>query len=307
LPSFLSEPYIKIVKTKSYFKRFQVKFRRRREGKTDYAARRALTVQDKNKYNSPKYRLVVRISNKDIICQIIYATLNCDRVLTCAYGKELKQERYGIKAGNHNYAGAYATGLLIARRVLKHLKLDTVYPGKEKLDGTWYMVKEVAGQRRPFIVLLDIGLARSTTGAKVFAVLKGAVDGGLEIPHKTKRLAGHNGDTGKFDAKILRKHIFGGHVAEYMKLLQAEDPEKYQSQFSEYLKAQVGPADIEPMWTKCHAAIRKDPSHIPSKKPEKPVHKRRHQMKKNLKQRKDRVKQIKAHLEKKATSAAGAQ
>jgi len=48
------------VKNSTYFKRFQVKFRRRRDGKTDYYARKRLVVQDKNKYNTPKYRLVVR-------------------------------------------------------------------------------------------------------------------------------------------------------------------------------------------------------------------------------------------------------
>ena len=62
-----------MVKSKAYFKRFQVKFRRRREGKTDYYARKRLVVQAKNKYNTPKYRMVVRIYNKDICCQIVYA------------------------------------------------------------------------------------------------------------------------------------------------------------------------------------------------------------------------------------------
>lgn len=38
--------------------RFQTKFKRRREGKTDYYARKRLIIQDKDKYNSPKYRLV---------------------------------------------------------------------------------------------------------------------------------------------------------------------------------------------------------------------------------------------------------
>ena len=34
-------PFVKIVKNKAYFKRFQVKFRRRREGKTnDFACMR---------------------------------------------------------------------------------------------------------------------------------------------------------------------------------------------------------------------------------------------------------------------------
>lgn len=61
-----------MVKNKAYFKRFQVKFRRRREGKTDYYARRRLVVQDKNKYNTPKYRMIVRFTNKDICCQVIF-------------------------------------------------------------------------------------------------------------------------------------------------------------------------------------------------------------------------------------------
>ncbi|RFS88293.1 hypothetical protein CH426_26235, partial [Klebsiella aerogenes] len=61
--------FIKVQKTRAYFKRFQVKFKRRREGKTDYRARNRLINQDKNKYNTPKYRFVVRFTNKDIITQ----------------------------------------------------------------------------------------------------------------------------------------------------------------------------------------------------------------------------------------------
>ena len=56
--------FVKVQKNKAYFKRYQPKFKRRREGKTDYFARKRLCVQDKNKYNTPKYRLVVRITNK---------------------------------------------------------------------------------------------------------------------------------------------------------------------------------------------------------------------------------------------------
>lgn len=62
--------FVKVVKNKAYFKRYQVKLRRRREGKTDYQARKRLTVQDKNKYNTPKYRLIVRFSKKDITAQV---------------------------------------------------------------------------------------------------------------------------------------------------------------------------------------------------------------------------------------------
>ncbi|CAO2633487.1 60S ribosomal protein L5 (Fragments) [Lemmus lemmus] len=52
--------FVKVVKNKAYFKRYQVRFRRRREGKTDYYARKRLVIQDKNKYNTPKYRMIVQ-------------------------------------------------------------------------------------------------------------------------------------------------------------------------------------------------------------------------------------------------------
>ena len=109
------QPFVKLVKNKAYFKRFQVKFRRRREGKTDYFARKRLVVQDKNKYNTPKYRMVVRSSNKDVCCQIAYARLEGDKIVAAAYSHELP--RYGVKVGLTNYAAAYCTGLLLARRV----------------------------------------------------------------------------------------------------------------------------------------------------------------------------------------------
>merc|ERR1712080_492027 len=78
---FFTMVFVKVVKNKAYYKRFQVKFRRRREGKTDYFARKRLVVQDKNKYNTPKYRMIVRMSNKDITCQIAYARLEGDRIV----------------------------------------------------------------------------------------------------------------------------------------------------------------------------------------------------------------------------------
>jgi large subunit ribosomal protein L5e len=52
--------------------------------------------------NAPKYRLVVRFTNKDIIVQIVYARLQGDFVLTAAHSKELP--RYGINHGLTNWA-----------------------------------------------------------------------------------------------------------------------------------------------------------------------------------------------------------
>lgn len=72
------------------------------EGKTDYRARIRLINQDKNKYNTPKYRFVVRFTNKDIVAQIISATIAGDVVMAAAYSHELP--RYGLAVGLTNYA-----------------------------------------------------------------------------------------------------------------------------------------------------------------------------------------------------------
>lgn len=224
-----------------------------------------------------------------MVCQIVYATISHDVVLAAAYSHELG--RYGLKVrGCKDYAAAYATGLLLARRVLKKLGLDTAYVGQEKPDGQHFLVEESA-ERRPFYVLLDVGLHCTTTGARVFGAMKGAADGGLEVPHNTKRFPGASGEGKKFDAAVLRKYIFGGHVADWMKKLQEEEPEKYQRQFSQYIRNGVAPDQVEAMWTAVHAAIRKDPAFVATKKPENPVHKRFLRPKKNNKQRKDRVRQ----------------
>jgi len=56
-----------------------------------------MVVQDKNKYQSPKYRLVVRFSNRFVYCQIAYATIEGDKILASATSKELS--RYGLQVG----------------------------------------------------------------------------------------------------------------------------------------------------------------------------------------------------------------
>ena len=89
--------------------------RRRRTNTTNYRLRRGLVKQDKRKYNAPKWRLVVRISNKDVTCQVSCARQTGDQVLCAAYSHELT--RYGLKVGLTNYSACYCTGLLLARYV----------------------------------------------------------------------------------------------------------------------------------------------------------------------------------------------
>ncbi|PKA60202.1 60S ribosomal protein L5-1 [Apostasia shenzhenica] len=227
------------------------------KGKTDYRARIRLINQDKNKYNTPKYRFVVRFTNKDIVAQIISASIAGDMVLAAAYAHELS--RYGLEVGLTNYAAAYCTGLLLARRVLKLLEMDEEYQGNIEATGEDYSV-EPAESRRPFRALLDVGLVRTTTGNRVFGALKGALDGGLDIPHSDKRFAGFKKDDKQLDSDVHRKYIFGGHVADYMRSLMEDEPEKYQSHFSEYIRRGIGPEEMEELYKKVHAAIRADPT-----------------------------------------------
>jgi large subunit ribosomal protein L5e len=283
--------FLKVIKNSTYFKRYQVQFRRRRQGKTDYYARKRLVTQDKNKYNTPKYRLIVRLSNKNVTAQIAYSTLAGDHIVSSAYSHELA--KYGVKVGLTNYASAYATGLLLARRVLTKLNLASAYAGQTNPDGAEYHVEPQNEGPRPFRAFLDVGLNRTTTGARVFGVLKGAVDGGLDIPHSDRRFPGFAEDSKKLDAGVHRKYIFGQHVADYMRSLEEEDVEAYQAQFSQYIKNSVKAGDIESIYKKAFAAIRKDPVHV-AKATKEVAHKRFGRKKFNLAQRKNRVAQKKA-------------
>lgn len=285
--------FVKVVKNKQYFKRFQVKFKRRREGKTDYYARKRLIVQDKNKYNTPKYRLIVRLSNRDVTAQIAYARIEGDHIVCSAYSHELP--KYGIKVGLTNYAAAYATGLLLARRLLKKLNLDTLYKGTSDITGDEYNVEDVEDGPGAFRCYLDVGLQRTTTGARVFAAMKGAVDGGLNIPHSTKRFPGYDNEGKSLNADVHRAHIMGQHVADYMRSLEEEDPEAFKRQFSQYIKLGINADQIETIYKNAHAAIRADPSQ--AKKEEKaPAAKKKrwNRAKLTLAERKNRVTQKKA-------------
>jgi large subunit ribosomal protein L18 len=132
--------------------RYCVQLRRRREGKTDYKARKALVI-------SGKPRLVVRNTLKNVIAQIIVAKPHGDEVLVSAHSRELKKYEWKAHAGN--LSSAYLTGLLCGL--------------KAKAQG----VKEV---------ILDIGLHSPSKGARVFAMLKGVLDAGVHVPHSEEKL-----------------------------------------------------------------------------------------------------------------------
>ncbi len=53
------------------------------------------------------------------LVQIAYAKIEGDQIVCAAYSHELP--KYGIAVGLTNYAAAYCTGLLLARRVRAHI------------------------------------------------------------------------------------------------------------------------------------------------------------------------------------------
>ena len=240
--------------------RFQTKYKRRRSGKTDYYARKRLITQAKNKYGAPKYRLVVRFTNRDIITQIVTSEIGGDKVFSSAYSHELPA--YGIEHGLTNWSAAYATGLLLARRTLKKLGLDEDFAGVEEADGEFTLTEAAEtddGERRPFKAFLDVGLHRTSTGARIFAAMKGASDGGILVPHSENRFPGFDIESKELDADTLKKYIFGGHVAEYMEYLADDDEERYNSQFQKYVEDDIEADGLEDLFAEAHKAIREDP------------------------------------------------
>jgi large subunit ribosomal protein L18 len=125
--------------------------KRRRESKTNYTKRLLLL-----KGNVP--RLVVRKTNKYILLQIVESKHAQDKVICEVNTKEFL--RYGWpkeKSGSlKSLAAAYLAGMLLANKA---------------------KAKDVKK------VILDSGLIPSTKGSRVYAAVKGVVEGGLEIPH----------------------------------------------------------------------------------------------------------------------------
>ena len=279
--------FVKIQKNNTYYKRYQVKFRRRREGRTDYYQRKRLIIQRKNKYNTPKWRFVVRRTNQKIICQVVWSTIAGDKVKVAADSSELK--RFGLTAGLTNYSAAYCTGLLTARRLLTVLdeenkkrnittSMAKTFDLVPEATGEYVNIEELASKKnietRPFTCFLDLGLNRASVGNRVFAALKGAVDGGLNIPHSDKIFPGAKGKDAKGakggdkkGSNPLRDRIFGLHVQNYMELLK-KDKDAYKLQFSQWDNClnTNKVKGLEELYKKVHAAIRANPQRVKSTK-----------------------------------------
>lgn len=222
----------------------------------------------------------MRRTNRRIICSVIFATILGDKTMASADSKELAA--FKITAGQTNYAAAYATGLLCARRLLTQVGKADKFTGKAAADGKLYnIMDEWKEGHRPIKANLDVGLVRTTTGNRCFGAMKGACDGGLAIPHSEQRFPGFKiikeevttnkrgkkveevagAKKSEYSPAVHKDHILGAHVQKYFDELKKKDAAAHKKQFSQWIKC-LDAAKVKNMmelWTQCHAAIRKNP------------------------------------------------
>lgn len=130
--------------------------RRRLESRTDYKARLALL-------KSEKPRLVVRKTNRYIIAQIVESEQAQDKTLIYTNSKSLLENGWPkeLSGSLKSLQAAYLTGFFLGKTA------------KEKLKGD---------------LTLDIGMHRNISKSRIYALLKGALDAGLKIPHSSEVL-----------------------------------------------------------------------------------------------------------------------
>ena len=167
-------------------------FRRKRKGLTDYRKRIRIL-------SSKSPRLVIRKSLRSIQASIVDYSSKGDIVKVCAHSSRLKG--LGWDYSLSNLPAAYLVGYLLGKKA-KKAKLD----------------KAIA----------DIGLHKSVKGSKIYAVVAGAVDAGLEIPHKKEILPS-------------KERILGAHIMKYAEMLKKSGS---QPNFGGYVKNNVDPAII---------------------------------------------------------------
>jgi large subunit ribosomal protein L18 len=165
-------------------RKYTLKYRRRREGKTNYKKRIAIL-------KSGKPRLAIRRSLTNMYIQLIKFDPKGDKIIASGSGFDLKKIGWNYSLGN--LPAAYLTGLIVGKKI--------------KATG----INEV---------ILDIGMYKSVAGSKIYAALKGVVDAGINVPHsadvlpKDDRIKGkHISDYKKNDITkdfdIIKKKIIG--------------------------------------------------------------------------------------------------
>ncbi len=129
--------------------------RRRKAGLTDYRRRLRLL-------RSQQPRAVVRVSNTRTSCQLVTWAAEGDKVALNVTGNDLvKKFSWPDNMSKKSVPASYLVGYALGKAALAAGHEDAV---------------------------LDIGLAASTPGGRVFAALRGMVEAGLNVPHSEEIL-----------------------------------------------------------------------------------------------------------------------
>jgi len=127
----------------------RLRFKRRRNGRTDYRRRMRML-------RGGVPRAVVRLSNTQVTCQLVEFGMDGDSILASVNGKTLAKYGWPDGASRKSVPACYVAGYALAKSAIS------------------------AGHDS---AILDIGLAASSPGSRIFAALRGMVDAGLEVPH----------------------------------------------------------------------------------------------------------------------------
>ena len=111
----------------------------------------------------------------------------------------LDLKKFGWNTSRANIPSAYLVGMLLAKK------------SKEKK------------------AILDLGLQTPVKGSRIFAVVRGCIDGGMDIPHSDEILPGED--------RIRGKHI-GNYAASI------EKKPEYKKRFSKYLENKIEPKEF---------------------------------------------------------------
>ena len=130
---------------------FKVSYRRRREGRTNYAKRLSLV-------KSGKTRLVVRRSNTGLVVQFINFDPKGDKTLLTVNNAHLAKHKWPAKRNKWTaYLLGYLAGKLAAKKGVKEF-------------------------------VFDMGMYVPSKGSILFAALKGAADSGLETNFSDEKI-----------------------------------------------------------------------------------------------------------------------
>lgn len=187
---------------------YRVAYRRRRKGLTDYKKRLTLL-------KSGRTRLVIRLSNNAVQCQMVNYDEKGDKTLVTA--TSLTLPKYGYKGHTGNMPAAYLTGFECGLKAKKKGLKNAI---------------------------LDTGLYASKKGSRIYAALKGVIDAGVEMAANEKafpeerRIKGYHIAN---HAAILNKENPQEYEKLFFKILERKlEPEKYPEHFEEVKKRLSG-------------------------------------------------------------------